>query len=80
MKEELGCHEVDDLAERSHDQVRGILDRIEAIKPTSLSGMQAKAAVLLNWYWEDQEADEDDRGSAIALELIKGLVSAPLAA
>ena len=42
--------------------------------------MQAKAAVLLNWYWEDQEADEDDRGSAIALELIKGLVSAPLAA
>jgi hypothetical protein len=40
---EMGLQEADDLAEKSHDQIMGILERIEAIKPETLRGLQAKA-------------------------------------
>jgi hypothetical protein len=30
----------------------------------------------LNWYWEDSEADEDDPGMKIALEIVRGLAAA----
>jgi hypothetical protein len=74
----MGLQEADDLAEASHDQIMGILDRIEAIKPQTLKGFQAKTKMLLNWYWEDQ--DEDDDGQKIAREILNGLVAADLAA
>jgi hypothetical protein len=36
--------------------------------------------MLLNWYWEDHEVDDNDPGQATALEIINGLVAADLAA
>jgi len=78
LKAEMGLQEADDLAEAWHDQIMGILDRIEAIKPQTLKCFQAKTKMLLNWYWEDQ--DEDDDGQKIAREILNGLVAADLAA
>jgi hypothetical protein len=69
---EMGLQEADDLAEESHDQIMGILERIEGIKPETLRGLQVKAKMLLNWYWEDHEVDDHDPGQATALEIING--------
>ncbi len=50
---------------------------MKAIEPTTIAGLQAKAKMLLYWYWDDGDDNDED---PIAIEIIKGLVSAQLAA
>jgi hypothetical protein len=48
-----------------------------SLEPTTMLGFQAKAKMWLHWYRDgDDDLDEDP----IAVEIIKGLASAKLAA
>lgn len=76
LKDELGCHEAAARAEQLIGPVWEIAERMEAIEATSLAGLQAKAKVLLYWYWGGETDIEDTQ----AAEIVKGLVNARLAA
>ena len=52
-----------------------MISRMEAIEPQTMAGFQAKTKMLLGWYWEHKQADEDDRGIIIALEIVRGLLT-----
>jgi hypothetical protein len=49
---------------------------MDAVELKTIRGLQAKAKMLLHWYW-DGGGDEDD---PIASEIIKGLATVQLAA
>ena len=44
------------------------------IEPTTLTGLQAKAEMLFEWFWHGSESDEDP----MAVEIIRGLASVKL--
>lgn len=63
LKAELGGDEVGDVFE----ELGGHLGMV--------AGLQAKAKMLLCWYWYGSDTDEED---PVAVEIIKGLASAQL--
>jgi hypothetical protein len=77
LKAELGIHEVDALVETLWDPIAAAAHRMQEIEPVSILGLQAKAQMLLYWYWEGSDLDDED---PIAVEIIKGLATAQLAA
>ena len=73
---ELGRHEAHDLLDKAWEPIEEIVDRMNAIEPTTVAGLQAKAKLLLEWYWHNGGDDEDP----MTVEIIKGLAGARLAA
>jgi hypothetical protein len=73
----LGCHEADDFLEKLWDPISEIVERMRAIEPATMAGLQAKAQMLLYWYWDGSDLEDED---PIAVEIIKGLATAQFAA
>ena len=45
---ELGRHEAHDLLDKAWEPIEEIVDRMNAIEPTTVAGLQAKAKLLLD--------------------------------
>lgn len=76
LKLELGIPDAEDLVEELWEPITDIVERMNAIEPTTLAGFQAKAKLLFHYYWDEDES----RDFKTVVELVKGLVVAPLAA
>jgi hypothetical protein len=77
LKAELGCVEADDLLEKLWDTISELVERMRAIEPATMAGASGQGANAAYWYWDGSDLEDED---PIAVEIIKGLVSAQLAA
>jgi hypothetical protein len=80
LKVELGCHQADEEFDLLLAPISEIADRMGSIEPTTIAGLQAKAKMLLYFEWDvigDCDYGDDH---PLAVEIIKGLVGAKLAA
>jgi hypothetical protein len=77
---QLGLPEAEHLGEELYVPILEIVDRMEAIEPRTIQGFQAKATMLLKWYWADKDGDQLAGGDGVAFDIVKGLANAQLAA
>lgn len=69
---DLGIEELDACESALFEQLTEIVDRMTAIPPRTVCGLQAKAKLFTEWYWphaDDQDKLEADR--ILALEIVK---------
>jgi hypothetical protein len=76
LKKEIGLHEADREYEALYIPLDAIADEATDIAPVTLAGFQAKARVLLEWYWADDDLNDHD---PVAVDLVKGLAELNLA-
>jgi len=77
VRARYGMDEIHERWDAVSDRLGALVERIEAIQPKTLQGLQAKSKVILNWHWEN--LDPDDVESQV-LEVLRGLASTDLAA
>ncbi|WP_441256052.1 hypothetical protein [Tardiphaga sp. 285_C5_N1_2] len=78
LYEEIGCKEADRALEELADPIYDIVDEIDEIEPVTVAGIQAKATILLKWYWRDRDIDDLTFQDGLAHQLISKLASSPI--
>jgi hypothetical protein len=80
LEKQLGVPEAEQFEEELYVPILEIVDRMEAIEPQALQGFQAKAMLLLKWYWADRPRAKLAWVEGKAFDLVCGLATAKLAA
>jgi hypothetical protein len=80
LEKQLGLPEAEQFEEALYAPILEIVDRMEAIEPQAIQGFQAKAMLLLKWYWADRPRAKLEWVEGKAFDLVCGLATAQLAA
>ena len=80
LEKQLGRPEAEQFEEALYVPILEIVDRMEAIEPVTIEGFQAKAMLLLKWYWANRPRAKLEWVEGQAFDLIEGLATAQLAA
>ncbi len=71
---ELGIAERDAREEALFEQLTDIVDRMTAMPPRTVRGLQAKAMLFTDWYWPHADEQPDlDADRLLALEIVKNV-------
>jgi len=80
LEKQLGLPEAEQFEEELYAPILEIVDRMEAIEPVTIEGFQAKAMLLLKWYWANRPRAKLEWVEGKAFDLVCGLATAKLAA